>query len=214
MAAARVVVVLLLPAFAAAAAAAAAAPPPPPPTPLSCPSQCAYNSHFRGCGLYEKFANGSKGFVCPKALHFSVGFDSDMVLQQAPAKAAIYGQMVGDGAGASVAVTVASVSGGGSSYTVQAQVAPAPTYCLPSSGVKACVANYSASWKAYLKPVPAGGEYTITAVCTGCETGGAATRASSSIHRVAFGDVYFCSGVTRQLPPRPRALPCSTLPHG
>jgi len=170
---------------------AAASPPPPP---ISCPPQCAYNSHFRGCGIRETLANGSTGFVCPKALLFSVGFDDDMVLQRAPAKAAVYGHVVGDGVtGASVAVTVTSASSS-DSYTVQAQLAPAPTYCLPSSGTKDCAANYSASWKAYLKPAPAGGEYTITAVCAGCDVGAEASRASSSIGRVTFGDVYFCSG--------------------
>ena len=79
--------------------------PSPPPVP-SCPNQCGYNAHFKGCGVRTTLANGSSGFICPKALLFSVGFDSDMVLQRSPAKAAVYGQMVGDGHGASVMVTV------------------------------------------------------------------------------------------------------------
>lgn len=80
-------------------------PSPPPPVP-SCPSQCGYDAHFKGCGVRTTFANGSSGFICPKALLFSVGFDSDMVLQRSPAKSAVYGQMVGDGHSASVTVTV------------------------------------------------------------------------------------------------------------
>ena len=83
-------------------------PRPPPPPPLSCPPSCAYDSSYRhpGCGIYTHLANGSYGFVCPKALLFSTGFDSDMVLQRAPAKAAIYGHLVGEGGKASISVTV------------------------------------------------------------------------------------------------------------
>ena len=164
---------------------------PPPPPAAPCPPACAF--YKKGCGVVTKLPNGTQSYVCPKALAFSVGFDSDMVLQRSPAKAAVYGELIGDGNGASVSVTV---SGGGSSYTVQALIASAPAYCLPSDPAHAtdgCAANYSASWKAFLKPAPAGGEYTITAVCTGCDTGDGA-RSTSSIHRVTFGDVYFCSG--------------------
>ena len=150
--------------------------------------------------------------MCPKALLFSTGFDSDMVLQRAPAKAAVYGQLVAAAPGKdpSVAVTVATV--GGSSYTVQARIAPAPTYCLPGSND--CVANYTASWKAYLKPAPTGGEHTITAVCTGCNVGTAAAdagRASSSIHRVTFGDVYFCSGQSNMALPQEHSYSAKLL---
>jgi hypothetical protein len=149
--------------------------------------------------VYTRFPNGTSGYVCPQALVFSVGFDSDMVLQQAPAKAAVYGEMVGGGDGASVSVTVSPAGGsGGSSYTVKAVLSAAPTYCLPNNPThlttSSCAANYSASWKAYLKPTPAGGDYSITAVCTGCGTEDSSARSTSSIHRVTFGDVYFCSG--------------------
>ena len=71
--------------------------------------------------------------------------------------------------------------------TIQAEIAPIPTYSLPGGA-----ANYSASWKAYLKPAAAGGDYTITAVCTGC--GVSVKRSTATIHRATFGDVYFCSG--------------------
>ena len=159
-----------------------------PPTP--CPPSCAFDAHSKGCGVPTTFPNGTDGFVCPKALLFSAGFDSDMVLQRAPAKAAVYGLMVAATAGADASVAITVSTPGGSSYTVPAVIAPAPTY-------HAAAANYSASWKAYLQPAPAGGEYTITAVCTGCNVGtgaAGAARTSSSILRVTFGDVYFCSG--------------------
>ena len=165
--------------------------------PPDCPAWCAYNSKARngGCGVVTKLPNGTQGYVCPQALAFSVGFDSDIVLQRAPAKAAVYGQLVGDGDGASVSVTVSQVGGG--SYTVKALVAPAPTFCLPidpNHPTNGCAANYSAVWKAFLKPAPAGGEYTITAVCTGCGTGDGRARSTSSISRVTMGDVYICAG--------------------
>ena len=156
--------------FALGAAATPSPKPSPPSPPPPCPPSCAYDAAKKGCGVHTTLPDGSSGFVCPKALLFSVGFDSDMVLQRAPAKAAVYGTMVAatPGADASVAVTVTAASG--SSYTVQARIAPmALTYCLP--GGTCCAANYSATWKAYLKPAPSGGAYTITAVCTGCNVG-------------------------------------------
>ena len=193
-------------------AAQAAATPKPPTPPMPCPPSCAYSDKPRGCGIPTTLPNGTAGFVCPKALLFSTGFDSDMVLQRAPAKAAVYGQMVAaaPGADASVAVTVTA---GGSSYTVQAQITPAPTYCLKVG--KICAANYSATWKAYLRPAPAGGDVTITAVCTGCNVGtataGAAGPASASIRRVTFGDVYFCSGQSNMALPQQHSYSAKLL---
>eukprot|EP00755_Sulcionema_specki_P029137 Sspe_Gene.91491::Locus_63007_Transcript_1_1_Confidence_1.000_Length_1105::g.91491::m.91491/K05970/SIAE; sialate O-acetylesterase len=100
----------------------------------------------------------------PPPLMFSAGFSSDMVLQRAPGKAAVYG-MVAEGAEVEVVV-----SGEGKSYTVQAG--------MMGDG----------SWKAYLQPTEAGGEYTVTARCSrGCDY-------SVTLERVTFGDVYFCSG--------------------
>ncbi len=199
--------------------------PGPPPPHAPCPPACLWDEHFRVCGQTSRLENGTTVGTCPQALVFSVGFDSDMVLQRAPAKAAVYGQLFQAGAsdqaveGASVAVTVSEYAAlsaplaaaaarmchndrtasftharvpsadraGGSSYTIQAEVAPIPTYSLPGGA-----ANYSASWKAYLKPAAAGGEYTITAVCTGC--GVSVARSTATIDRATFGDVYFCSG--------------------
>jgi hypothetical protein len=160
--------------------------PGPPPT---CPINCAYNYHFKGCGVRVQFANGTSGWQCPKALLYSVGFDTDMVLQRG-AKAAVYGQILGHGIGAKVEVTVSAK--GGASYTVQAvEITSSPTYCLPLEGKQYngndCAANYSASWKVFLKPAAAGGDYSISAKCTaGCGTDGGA-RDVSIIKRVTFG---------------------------
>ena len=84
---------------------------------------------------------------------------------------------------------------GGSSYTVDAQLMSRPTFCLPTNADKGlCAANYTIAWKAFLKPAPAGGEYSISAVCKGCATGDG-PRSVSTIYRVTFGDVYYCSGL-------------------
>ena len=45
------------------------------------------------------------------------------------------------------------------------------------------------TWKALLQPAPAGGNYTITAVCTGC-----ASNATLTISNAIFGDIWVCAG--------------------
>ena len=52
------------------------------------------------------------------------------------------------------------------------------------------------TWKAFLKPSPAGGNFTITAVCTGCYEDTKSPFASVNISDVTFGDVWHCSGQT------------------
>ena len=85
------------------------------------------------------------------------------VLQQSPAKAAVYGTL--EAAGTAVSVTV---DGGAdlASYTVAATVE-------------------KGEWKALLKPAAAGGSYTITAKCTGCKN-----ATDAVISDVTFGDVW------------------------
>ena len=106
--------------------------------------------------------------------YLSAGFSSDMVLQQAPAKAAIYG--VGEGP---VTVTVSGTDAAGAAvlYTVRASV-----------NADTAVAQ---TWKAFLKPTAAGGSFTVTV------KGAAGTVV---LDKVTFGDIYFCSG---RAPPRP-----------
>jgi hypothetical protein len=94
----------------------------------------------------------------------SAGFSSDMVLQRAPAKAALFGF----GAGM-VSVTVKGTDGSGSavSYTVSTQ------------------ANAENIWKVFLKPADKGGDYTISALNS---------ESTVVLERVTFGDIYLCSG--------------------
>ena len=111
------------------------------------------------------------------SFYLSAGFSSDMVLQQAPAKAAIYG--FGEGP---VSVTVSGTSAAGASvdYTVDALGADAA-----ATGSTNGASAAGPTWKAFLKPAAAGGSYAVTA------KGASGTVV---LHSVTFGDVYFCSG--------------------
>ena len=99
-------------------------------------------------------------------------FGDFMVLQQAPAKAAIYGMLNASDTSRAVSVTVVSGSrdsGSGpteASYTVQATVT-------------------GDHWKALLHPTTKGGDYSIT-VAAGTNT--------LHLQHVTFGDVFYCSG--------------------
>ena len=135
------------------------------------------------------------------AIVFSAGFSSDMVLQRGTGGAAVYGLVAhGDGAAAappSVTVRVGQGGGGGggAAYTVVAALLPAPTTGIAPFGT---AANASA-WRALLRPAEAGGPaLAITASCTGCGGGGGGgggtTGTTATLERVAYGDVYFCSG--------------------
>jgi hypothetical protein len=126
---------------------------------------------------------------------FDAGFSTHMVLQRAPAAAAIYGYLDSPGA-TGVKVTVSS--GGVPLYTVDA-VFNATTQPFGNGwGVRPFEKmrtftpfNYSLpTWKALLQPTVAGGNYTITAVCTGCS----ASAAPLIMTDVTFGDVWVCAG--------------------
>jgi hypothetical protein len=114
---------------------------------------------------------------CTTKLCFSWTQGSHMVLQQAPSKGAVYGTLAGATAGSAVAVTVTPTGGGDdAAYTVKADVTAAAG---------------NATWKAFLKPTPAGGNYTIKAACTsGCS-------GEAEISDVTFGDVWYCAGDSR-----------------
>lgn len=130
---------------------------------------------------------------------FLSSIGSNMVLQQAPAKSAVYGIAVGTPT--AVTVTVTDVTSG-SSYTVDAEFNTTkqpfgPQFVGGEDGYasepdSAYIGGPHQTWKAFLKPTPAGGNYTISAHCTGCTESG--TYSDINITNVAFGDVWHCSG--------------------
>jgi hypothetical protein len=100
-------------------------------------------------------------------LSFSAACGDWMVLQQAPAKAAISGVLLVNGSVAPVSLHVAPAG-----YTVQAKLTKV-----------AGLGGYS--WKAFLRPTTAGGDITITA------KSGALT---ATVSHATFGDVWYCAG--------------------
>ena len=129
-------------------------------------------------GTMPAFPNGTAGTF------FSGVFSDHVVLQRGPSKAAVFGVVFGAETATEVDVTVASVSGSGDvtdSYSVKAAVMlTGKTY----------PGGRYAQWKAFLKPAPAGGNFTITAGCSSCKN----TTAKARLADVTFGDVWFCSG--------------------
>ena len=140
----------------------------------------------------------------PQLLQFSFdsAFGDNMLLQMAPAQAAVYGflDFAASAAGAVVHVTL-TPEGGGAPTTVQAALNATVQTFGPDWGVRSlnasecpgCLPPFNpwnaplASWKALLPPQTAGGNYTITAACSGCSAGEAP---SVSISNVAFGDMW------------------------
>ncbi len=180
-------------ALAAAAAVAAAAAPPPPPQIL----------------LFS----------------FDSAFGDNMLLQRAPAQSAVYGFLDFNAsmAGAVVSVTLTPV-GGGAPTTVQATLNATVQTFGPEWGVRSvvpancpgCLPPFNpwntplASWKVLFPPQPAGGNYSVTAVCTGCSALGPSTI---TLANVTFGDMWYCTGQVSFLygVPAPRARPAPAV---
>ena len=157
----------------------------------NCPVGCDYDRKHSCCGIKNPVTGSCK---CPSSVIFSAGFDSDMVLQQAPAKAAVYGLAFHSGAAIEVTVTPSS---GGAARTSMTLAIPLDSVQRPdpSHGIQSTT-NYTAAWKVFLEPVDSGGTYTITSKCTsGCGTEGGERDIAVPLERVTFGLVFFCSGV-------------------
>lgn len=100
-------------------------------------------------------------------INFSAVFSDGIVLQRATsAHPETQAAVYGSGATGQVTVTVSSV--------------------LDADSVVVTASASDGSWKALLPPKPAGGQYTVTATD--------AAGSKSTILRVTFGDVWFCSG--------------------
>ena len=143
----------------------------------------------------------------PQVLLFSFdsAFGSNMVLQQAPAMAAVYGFMDFNASMAGATVSVTLTPAGGAPISVQAKLNATVQTFGPDWGVRnldaaqcpGCLPPYNpwnsplASWKALLPPQPAGGNYTVTATCTGCSP---LAPSTVSLYDVTFGDMWYCTG--------------------
>lgn len=133
---------------------------------------------------------------------FDAPFGDSMVLQRAPAAAAVYGYL--DAPGASVRVTVSDGATGVPLYSVAATVNTTLQPYGDGWGARPCpkavcppydMATFTPfdgplpTWKALLQPAAAGTNVTITAECSGC-----ASNATLTLRNVVFGDVWLCSG--------------------
>ena len=126
----------------------------------------------------QRAAADAPSLSCGAGLCFASGIGSGMVLQQAPARAALYGSVpAGSPAGAAVTVSLNASDG---SY--------AKTFSAASAA--------DGTWKVLLDAMPgsdvAGGvSFRARADCAACAGGGAS---SNTLVDVLFGDVFFCSG--------------------
>ena len=120
----------------------------------------------------------------PLDLAFNASFGSRMVLQQAPARAAVYGT-VRSHAPPHVAVRVVASR----EYTVRAIVSPSPC----GSGCHEAGCGQLWHWLARLPPTPTttSREHTIIAHASSNTSAKPETR---TLERVRFGDVWLCAG--------------------
>ena len=119
-------------------------------------------------------------FLPPQPAMFSGVFDDNMVLQRAPAKAAVFG-------------TTSNFTSEATAAKVTVEVTSADQFTGELHASKTYTANVAedGSWKVLLDAAEAGGAYTITCACTsGCVN----STVGGRIRNVTFGEVYFCSG--------------------
>lgn len=110
--------------------------------------------------------NVTSGVASPWRLQLSGIFSDNMVLQRAPSSAAIYGL-----APPGQKITVRMDSKGGSGDTF------------------AATTSSDGAWGVRLPPTQAGGSFTFTASCPGCQN-----ASTSTMTNVTFGDVWVCGG--------------------
>ena len=124
------------------------------------------------------FSNATGSRWCGNALCFSGTFGSPGVLQQAPARAALYGATGTPAApGAAVSVRLFGTLDSNASYD--------KTFNTTALG--------DGTWKVLLDPMPAWGRFTIAATCAACAGGGSATLSQQT-----FGDVWLAHGQSNQ----------------
>ena len=124
--------------------------------------------------LAARAAADAPSLSCGAGLCFASGLGSGMVLQQAPARAALYGSVpAGSPAAAAVSVSLNSTDGSG------------------FAKVYSTTAAADGTWKVLLDARPGGGSYAARADCASCAGGG---KSSNTLTDIVFGDVFFCSG--------------------
>jgi len=130
---------------------------------------------FVVAALALRAAADAPSLSCGAGLCFASGISSGAVLQQAPARAALYGSVpAGTAPGSAVTVSLNATDG---SYSKTFSAAAAA----------------DGTWKVLLDARPGGGDYRARADCAAC-AGGAGGQRSNTITDLTFGDVIFCSG--------------------
>jgi hypothetical protein len=134
---------------------------------------------------------------------FDAGFGSNMVLQRGPGQAAVYGflDLPASQNGATVNVTVTQAGDTTPLFSVLATINVTQQPFGPDWGVRPCPSCQAIAgpfnpwnmplptWKALLPPMAAGGNYSVWASCTGCNS-----TSTINITNVTFGDVWYCTG--------------------
>jgi len=162
------------------------------------------------CSFAASFASAAARGPIPipeLIFSFDAAFGDNMVLQQAPAHAAVYGFVDYNAAVANAIVSVTMTpDGGGTPTTLQATLNTTAQTFGPDWGVRPCPTCVAmpppfnpwntplASWKVLLPPTAAGGatpNYSITATCVGCSS---AAPTTISLSNVVFGDMWYCTG--------------------
>ena len=136
---------------------------------------------------------------------FDSAFGDNMLLQQAPSMASIYGFIDFNASITNAVVHVTLTPEQGTPVTLQATLNVTEQTFGPDWGVRPCTScpdidppfnpfippTPLASWKVLLPPMPAGGNYTVSADCMGCS---ADYPTSILIVNVTFGDMWYCTG--------------------
>lgn len=140
----------------------------------------------------------------PQNFALDAVFGDNMVLQQGPSRAAIYG-FLGDKC-KSVKVSVLNEETGAKDVFTNALINATHQPFGKDYGVRPCSKQDCPpddmrafnpwnrplpTWKVLLWPMPAGGNYTVTAECT---SRACADCKPATITNVTFGDVWYCSG--------------------
>ena len=135
---------------------------------------------------------------------FDSAFGDNMVLQQAPAAAAVYGFLDYAASMSNAVVSVTMTPDSGAPTTVVAKLNTTSQSFGTDWGVRPCPScpaiagpfnpwnSPLASWKVLLPPTPAGANtYTISVSCVGCSADAPTT---ATISNVVFGDMWYCTG--------------------